>query len=78
MCAASAAGFCVLLFFFDVSRVIKSRGSHEDAEHIIFALTRFWAHVDINRIQEDDMDRFVSRFPAAAPAWSAIKRRYGQ
>jgi len=55
-----------------------SRGSQEDAEHVIFVLARFWAQVDINRIQEDDMDRFVVRHPTAAPAWAAIKRRYGQ
>ena len=56
----------------------KSRRSQDDAEHVIFVLTRFWAQVDINRIQEDDMDRFVTQLPAAAPAWKAIKRRYGQ
>ncbi|KAF8520935.1 hypothetical protein BU17DRAFT_46142 [Hysterangium stoloniferum] len=55
-----------------------SRRSQEDAEHVIFVLTRFWTQVDINRIQEDDMDRFVARNPAAAPAWAAVKRRYGQ
>jgi len=54
-----------------------SRGSHVDAEHVIFVLTRFWAQVDINRVQEDDMDRFVAAYPVAAPAWTAIKRRYG-
>ncbi|KAF8516794.1 hypothetical protein JB92DRAFT_2909217 [Gautieria morchelliformis] len=54
-----------------------SRGSQDDAEHVIFILTRFWGQVDINRIQEDDMDRFVAQFPAATPAWKSIKRRYG-
>lgn len=57
---------------------MQSRRSQDDAEHVVFVLTRFWAQVDINRIQEDDMDRFVAHLPAAAPAWKAIKRRYGQ
>jgi hypothetical protein len=61
----------------DASRT-SSRGSHDDAEHVIFILTRFWGQVDINRIQEDDMDRFVAQFPVATPAWKSIKRRYGQ
>ncbi|KAF8588205.1 hypothetical protein K439DRAFT_1613776 [Ramaria rubella] len=52
--------------------------SQEDATQVIFVLTQFWAQVDINRIQEDDMDRFVAQYPVAAPAWTAIKRRYGQ
>ena len=55
-----------------------SRRSQDDAEHVIFVLTRYWAQVDINRIQEDDMDRFVIQSPAAATAWKAIKRRYRQ
>ncbi|KIJ29285.1 hypothetical protein M422DRAFT_188713 [Sphaerobolus stellatus SS14] len=54
-----------------------SRRSQEDAEHVIFVMARFWAQVDINRIQEDDMDRFVAAYPAASAVWTAIKRRYG-
>jgi len=54
-----------------------SRRSQEDAEHVTFVLMRFWTQVDINRIQEDDMDRFASQYPAAIPAWAAVKRRYG-
>ncbi|GJJ10615.1 hypothetical protein Clacol_004842 [Clathrus columnatus] len=58
-------------------RAWTSRGSQEDAEHLVYVLTRYWERVDINRIPEDDMDRFVSQWPTASSAWTAIKQRYG-
>jgi hypothetical protein len=44
---------------------------------MIFALSRYWNRVDINRIPEGDMNNFVTRYAAAAPAWTAIKNKYG-
>jgi hypothetical protein len=33
--------------------------------------------VDLNRVPELEMDRFVSQFPAeASDSWSAVKLRY--
>jgi hypothetical protein len=40
-------------------------------------MTRYWNSIDINRIPENDMDRFVEMVGAAAPGWAAIKRKYG-
>jgi hypothetical protein len=40
-------------------------------------MTRYWNSIDINRIAEHDMDRFVEMVGAAAPGWAAIKRKYG-
>jgi len=48
-----------------------------DATDISYALSRYWNRVDINRIAEHDMNLFVSRNAGAAPAWLAIKRKYG-
>ncbi|KAJ7598467.1 hypothetical protein C8J56DRAFT_914139 [Mycena floridula] len=48
-----------------------------DAQDISYAVSRYWNRVDINRIAEHDMNLFVSRNPGAAPAWLAIKRKYG-
>ncbi|RDB30398.1 hypothetical protein Hypma_007220 [Hypsizygus marmoreus] len=53
------------------------RGSEGDAQDILYALSRYWNRVDINRIPEQDMSQFVARNPTAAPAWTAIKRKYG-
>ncbi|KAH9974655.1 hypothetical protein BGW80DRAFT_1301910 [Lactifluus volemus] len=44
---------------------------------IVFILCRYWNGIDINRIPEHDMDRFVEVVRAAAPGWAAIKRKYG-
>ncbi|KAF9456011.1 hypothetical protein BDZ94DRAFT_160788 [Collybia nuda] len=52
------------------------RGLDADAQDISYTLSRYWNRVDINRIPEQDMNHFVSRHTAAAPAWSAIKRKY--
>lgn len=52
------------------------RGSEGDAHDICYALARYWSRVDINRIPEQDMETFVSRNSTAAPAWTAIKRKY--
>ena len=57
--------------------VITSRGSERDAQDIVFIMTRYWNSIDINRIPENDMDRFVELVGAAAPGWAAIKRKYG-
>lgn len=54
----------------------SSRGLDADAQDISYALSRYWNRVDINRIPEQDMNQFVSRNTAAAPAWSAVKRKY--
>lgn len=54
-----------------------SRGSDRDAQDIVFIMTRYWNSIDINRIAEHDMDRFVEMVGAAAPGWAAIKRKYG-
>ncbi|KAG5645517.1 hypothetical protein DXG03_005928 [Asterophora parasitica] len=53
------------------------RGSDGDARDISYVLSRYWNGVDINRIPEQDMTVFVSRNSTAAPAWTAIKRKYG-
>jgi hypothetical protein len=57
--------------------IISSRGSERDAQDIVFIMTRYWNSIDINRIPEHDMDRFVEIVGAAAPGWAAIKRKYG-
>jgi len=54
------------------------RGSETDAHDIIFVLTQFSQVVDLNRIPEFDMDRFVKLYPGEASyAWTAVKSRYG-
>ncbi|KAI0257712.1 hypothetical protein BC834DRAFT_558746 [Gloeopeniophorella convolvens] len=53
------------------------RGSERDAQDIAFIISRYWNTVDINRIPEHDMDRFVEVVGAAAPGWAAIRRKYG-
>ena len=52
------------------------RGSERDARDIVFVLNRYWNTLDINRIPENDMERFVELVPVADPAWTALKRRY--
>ncbi|PSS29834.1 hypothetical protein PHLCEN_2v2675 [Hermanssonia centrifuga] len=47
-----------------------------DAEDIVYALSRYWNRVDINRIPEQDMCEFVARFRAAEPAWKELKKKY--
>jgi hypothetical protein len=54
-----------------------SRGLERDAQDIVFIMCRYWNGIDINRIPEHDMDRFVEVVRAAAPGWAAIKRKYG-
>ncbi|KAI0316088.1 hypothetical protein OF83DRAFT_291044 [Amylostereum chailletii] len=53
------------------------RGSERDAHDIAFIISRYWNTIDINRIPEQDMDRFAEVVVAAAPAWAALKRKYG-
>ncbi|KAK7047924.1 hypothetical protein VNI00_006252 [Paramarasmius palmivorus] len=52
-------------------------GSDRDAQDISWTLSRYWNRVDINRIPELDMNTFVTRHSTAAPAWSALRRKYG-
>ncbi|KAF9494807.1 hypothetical protein BDN71DRAFT_1392695, partial [Pleurotus eryngii] len=53
------------------------RGLQNDAQDIVYVLSRYWNRVDINRIPEQDMDTFAARNPDAAASWTALKRRYG-
>jgi len=55
----------------------SSGGSERDAQDISYVLVRYWNRVDINRITEQDMNVFVSRNTSAAPAWAALRRKYG-
>lgn len=52
------------------------RGSERDAHDIVFVMSRYWNSIDINRVPEHDMDRFVEVVRAASPGWAAIKRKY--
>ncbi|KII91319.1 hypothetical protein PLICRDRAFT_51489 [Plicaturopsis crispa FD-325 SS-3] len=70
--------------FLNISEFVRAkikfwsmRGTEHDAQDIIFALNQFWNTIDINRIPESDMHTFVVRHRAAAPAWSALRRKYG-
>ena len=54
-----------------------SRGSQLDANDIVFVMSRYWNSIDVNRIPEHDMDRFVEVVRDASPGWTAIKRKYG-
>lgn len=53
------------------------RGSERDAQDIIFVLASHWDKVDMNRITEQDMNVFATRNTTAAPAWTALRRKYG-
>ncbi|KAI0824896.1 hypothetical protein BC628DRAFT_1321547 [Trametes gibbosa] len=53
------------------------RGREQDARDIVYAMTRYWNRVDLNRIPEQEMNDFVSRFPSAASSWQDLKRKYG-
>lgn len=70
--------------FLTVSEFIRAKlktwvigGSERDAQDISYALIRYWNRVDINRITEQDMNLFVTRNTSAAPAWAALRRKYG-
>jgi len=52
------------------------RAQERDARDITYVLSRYWNHIDINRIPEQDMNHFVIRNAAAAPAWTAVKKKY--
>ncbi|THH30843.1 hypothetical protein EUX98_g3342 [Antrodiella citrinella] len=47
-----------------------------DAQDIIYALTRYWDRVDINRIPEQDMRELIAHYPAASPPWKELRRKY--
>lgn len=66
-----------LLGFSHVDNFMNSRGAEGDAHDIVYVLSRFWNRVDINRIPEQDMNHFATRNNTAAPAWSALRRKYG-
>ncbi|KAH9930506.1 uncharacterized protein BXZ73DRAFT_90311 [Epithele typhae] len=53
------------------------RGLERDAQDIVFALSRHWNRVDLNRIPEQEMNEFAKRFPAAGTPWQELKRKYG-
>ncbi|CDO71151.1 hypothetical protein BN946_scf184845.g21 [Trametes cinnabarina] len=52
-------------------------GRDQDARDILYAMTRYWNRVDLNRIPEQEMNDFAARYPAAAPSWKELKRKYG-
>ena len=54
----------------------SSRANEQDAADLVFVMNRYWHRVNINRIPESDMDRFVTRYPAAAPSWQSLKDQY--
>lgn len=56
--------------------MISSRRLDHDAQDIIYALTRYWDRVDINRIPEQDMRELVARYPAAKPPWKELVKKY--
>lgn len=58
------------------STALIRRGSERDARDIVFVLNKYWNTLDINRIPENDMERFVEVVPVAERAWIALKRRY--
>ncbi|KAI0360343.1 hypothetical protein OH77DRAFT_1392358 [Trametes cingulata] len=53
------------------------RGREQDARDIVYAMTRYWNRVDLNRVPEQEMNDFAARFPAVAPSWQQLKRKYG-
>ncbi|KAJ8087510.1 hypothetical protein PQX77_013136 [Marasmius sp. AFHP31] len=70
--------------FLTISEFVRAKlkswmiaGSERDARDIIYALSRHWNRVDINRVPENDMNLFVTRNKSALQGWSAIKRKYG-
>ncbi|OCB85028.1 hypothetical protein A7U60_g7985 [Sanghuangporus baumii] len=52
------------------------RALDSDMQDIIWVLAHYWQSVDINRIPDQDMERFIAEHPNAAPAWTAIKNRF--
>lgn len=56
---------------------LDRRGREQDARDIVYAMTRYWTRVDLNRIPEQEMNDFVARFPAVSPSWQELKRKYG-
>lgn len=63
---------CLLISFYP-----PSRGAEHDAQDILYVLNHYWSVVDINRINEQDMNIFVSRYPGAAVPWLSIQKKYG-
>jgi hypothetical protein len=57
--------------------VSTSRALDGDAQDIIYVLSNYWNRLDINRIPEQDMAQFITRNAAVAPAWTALRRKYG-
>jgi hypothetical protein len=72
--------YAVILCFFLPSlktTIPCSRRQEGDAQDIVYALTRYWNRVDINRIPEQDMNLFAARYAGAAAAWVQVKKKYG-
>ena len=57
--------------------VFGRRGLERDAQDVTYGMTRHWSRVDLNRIPEQEMNDFARRFPAVAPSWQELKRKYG-
>ncbi|KAI0336620.1 hypothetical protein GY45DRAFT_1238024 [Cubamyces sp. BRFM 1775] len=53
------------------------RGRDLDARDILYAMTRYWNRVDLNRIPEQEMNDFAKRYPAVSPSWKELRRKYG-
>jgi len=49
-----------------------------DAVDLVFVLTRFWHRININRIPDVDMDRFVQHYPATAQSWESLKAHWSE
>ncbi|KZT70418.1 hypothetical protein DAEQUDRAFT_667617 [Daedalea quercina L-15889] len=52
------------------------RGTESDAHDIVFAISRYWNKVDINRIPEEEMNEFVRQHREAATGWTELQRKY--
>ncbi len=57
--------------------LLRRRALDRDAQDITFAMSRYWNRVDLNRIPEQEMCDFAARFPAVAPSWQELRRKYG-
>ena len=54
----------------------QRHGTEQDTQDIEWVLIHYWQSVNINRIPEYEMERFVAQHPQVAPAWTAIKERF--
>ncbi|KAG8846685.1 hypothetical protein FRB96_001921 [Tulasnella sp. 330] len=71
--------------FLSISEFLRAKmnswlahGSEGDAADIIYVLSQYAPAVDINRIPEPEMDRFVKLYPGEVrQAWATVRSRYG-